>query len=215
VLRAVIFDLDGTLIDTPAAIVQATRAATRMPHADATLIRAAIGLPLEVVLARVLGADVGSAEVVEATERYRLLWRAEVAPRLAGLVYPGVREGLQALRARGLRLGIATGKAQVGADRSVDEAGLRPLLDVVAGHDRVERPKPHPDLAILVLRELAVAPGEAVLVGDSALDIAMARGAGLRSIAVTYGAQPVAELTAAGPTWMARSFEEVVAALAA
>lgn len=213
-LRAVIFDLDGTLIDTPAAIVQTTREAARMPHADETLIRANIGLPLEAALASVLGRGAGTAEVTEATDRYRDLWRTQVAPRLPGLVYPGVLEGLRALRERGLRLGVATGKAQVGADRSVDEAGLRPWLDVVAGHDRVERPKPNPDLALLVLRELDVAASEAVVVGDSALDIAMARAAGLRSIAVTYGAQSEADLVAAEPTWLARSFEQVVAALA-
>ena len=213
-LRGVIFDLDGTLVDTPRAIVDTCRAATLRPDAPEALIRAAIGLPLEVALARVLGRDTGAAEVQAAVERYRAIWRAEVGPLLGGLVYPGVREGLVELRARGLRLGVATGKNQAGADRSIDEAGLRASLDVVAGHDRVDRPKPHRDLALFVLRALGLEAGEAVVVGDSALDLEMARGAGLRSIAVTYGAQSEEELRAAGPTWVARSFAEVLAALA-
>ena len=213
-LRAVIFDLDGTLVDTPAAIVATARAAARRPLADEALIRAAIGLPLELALARVLGLEPGAAEVQAAIERYRLLWRAEVGPHLGSLVYPGVRDGLLALRERGLRLGVATGKAQAGADQSIDQAGLRLCLDVVAGHDRVPRPKPHGDLALLVLRELFVHASQAVVVGDSALDVAMAHAAGVRSIAVTYGAQSESELRAARPTWLARSFPEVVATLA-
>ena len=212
-LKAVIFDLDGTLVDTPQAIVDVARLATGLPSADDALIRAAIGLPLEVALARVLGLAVESAEVLAATERYRQIWRAEVGPKLAGLVYPGVLDGLQRLRDRGLRLGVATGKAQTGADRSMHDAGLTSLFEVIAGHDRVPRPKPHPDLAWLVLQELGAQADEAVLVGDSALDIGMARAAGLRSIAVTYGAQSEAELRAAGPTWVAGSFAAVIEAL--
>jgi phosphoglycolate phosphatase len=212
-LRGVIFDLDGTLVDTPRAIIDTARAAVQRPGADEAVVRAAIGLPLEVALSRVLGAPVEGPEVRAATERYRAIWRAEVGPRLAGLVFPGVREGLAALRARGLRLGVATGKNQAGADTSIDQAGLRPLLDSVAGYDRAARPKPHGDLALLVLAELGLAAAEAVVVGDSVLDLEMARAAGLRSIAVTYGAQSERELRAASPTWMASSFPAVLALL--
>ena len=212
-LRAIVFDLDGTLIDTPAAIVRVTRLATGRPDADEARVRACIGLPVETLLARVLAADEAGAEVAAARERFRDVWQADVVPRLADLVFPGVPAGLAALRAAGLKLGVATGKLQVGADRTVDMAGLRAHLDVVAGHDRVPRPKPHGDLARLVLRELGVAPDDAVVVGDSALDVAMARDAGVRSVAVTYGAQSEDELRAAGPTWLAPSFAAVVAML--
>jgi phosphoglycolate phosphatase len=214
VLQAIIFDLDGTLVDTPAAIVATARAAVHPRDVDEALIRACIGLPLEVALARALGlADAQSVEVARAVDRYRVIWRTSVSPRLPELVFPGVADGLAALRAHGLRLGIATGKAQAGAERTVLEAGLQAHLDVVAGHDRAPRPKPHPDLALLVLRELGASPGEAMLVGDSALDIAMAQAAGIRSIAVTYGAQSETELLAARPTTIARSFAEVVRTL--
>jgi phosphoglycolate phosphatase-like HAD superfamily hydrolase len=209
----VIFDLDGTLIDTPRAILETMRVAAQRPDADEGVVRAAIGLPLEVALARVLGLSVDASEVVKATERYRALWRAEVGPRLAGLVFPGVREGLATLRERGLSLGVATGKTQAGADHSIDEAGLRALLDHIAGHDRAARPKPHGDLALFVLRALSLQADEAVVVGDSALDLQMAHAAGVRSIAVTYGAQSEDDLRAAAPTWVARSFPEVVTLL--
>jgi phosphoglycolate phosphatase len=213
VLRAIIFDLDGTLIDTPAEIVRVARAVTR-PDADEALVRGGIGLPVEAVLASVLGVDVASAEVAEARDRFRDLWLAEVLPRLAELVFRGVPEGLISLRARGLKLGVATGKLQAGAERTLEAAGLRAYFDVVAGHDRVPRPKPHGDLARLVLAELGAAPDEAVVVGDSALDVIMARDAGLRSVAVTYGAQGDVELRAAGATWLAASFAAVLERLA-
>jgi phosphoglycolate phosphatase len=210
-LRGVIFDLDGTLVDTPRAIVDTARASVAPRPFDEAILRAGIGLPLEVALARVLGLPVEAPEVRAATERYRVIWRAEVGPRLSGLVFAGVREGLGRLRARGLRLGVATGKHQAGADHSIDEAGLRPLLDVVAGHDRVSNPKPHGDLARFVLGALGLGPGEALVVGDSVLDLQMARAAGLRSIAVTYGAQTEAELREGRPDRFAGSFAEVVA----
>jgi phosphoglycolate phosphatase len=212
-MQNIIFDLDGTLVDTPAAIVATARAATGLPHADEGIIRAAIGLPLEVALARALRVEVSAPAVDAAVERYRAIWRAEVSPQLAGLVYPGVHEGLRALRARGMRLGIATGKNQAGALRTVSESGLADYFDVVAGHDLVPQPKPHADLALYVLRKLDGAADDTVVVGDSVLDLGMARAAGLRSIAVTYGAQDEAALRRAEPTWVARSFAEVVAFL--
>ncbi|HVY44354.1 MAG TPA: HAD family hydrolase [Minicystis sp.] len=213
-LRAVIFDLDGTLVDTPAAIVSTAREAIGGRLVDEAAVRASIGLPLEVALARALEADVSSADVVRAVERYRAIWRSSVSPRLRELVFPGVAEGLVELRRRGLRLGVATGKAQRGAERTVLEAGLERHFDVVAGHDRVPRPKPHADLARFVLGELGAAPDHAIVVGDSVLDVAMAHAADLPSIAVTYGAQTEAELAAARPTRLARSFAEVLEVLA-
>jgi phosphoglycolate phosphatase len=215
VLRAVIFDLDGTLVDTPAAIVSTAREAIGGRLVDEAVVRASIGLPLDVALARALDADVGSDAVARAVERYRAIWRASVSPRLRDLVFPGVADGLAELRRRGLRLGVATGKAQSGAERTMLEAGLDRHFDVVAGHDRVPRPKPNADLALFVLNELGAARGEAIVVGDSVLDVAMAHAAELSSIAVTYGAQSETELAAARPTRLARSFAEVLDVLAA
>jgi phosphoglycolate phosphatase len=211
VLRALLLDLDGTLIDTPQAIVevtQATLAELNLPPADAQAIKNGIGLPLPVALGELIGK--GPAGAAEAVEIYRRLWRAQVTPRIPQLLYPGVRQGLETLHGAGLRLAVVTGKAQDGADSTVQAAGLSDLVEVVLGYTSVPNPKPAPDLALLALQRLGVEAGAAVVVGDASHDLEMARRAGIRSIAVSYGAQPLQQLQAAFPTWVAHSFAEVV-----
>lgn len=210
-LQALLLDLDGTLIDTPQAIVdvtQATLAELNLPPADPRAIREGIGLPLPVALGQLIGK--GPAGAAEAVEVYRVLWRSRVTPRIPHLLYPGVREGLDTLKRAGLRLAVVTGKAQDGADSTVQAAGLTRLMEVVLGYTSVPNPKPAPDIALEALRRLEVAPADAVVVGDASHDLEMARRAGIRSIAVSYGAQPLAQLERAGPTWVAHSFPEVV-----
>jgi phosphoglycolate phosphatase len=103
-----------------------------------------------------------------------------------------------------------TGKAQDGADSTVNAAGLRQMVDVVLGYTSVANPKPAPDIALLALEKLGIGPPAALIVGDSTHDLEMAERAGVRSIAVTYGAQPEPVLRSAMPTWVAHSFSEVV-----
>lgn len=212
-MRAVIWDLDGTLLDTPQVIVETAAHVLRAlgrTEIDAAAIRAGIGLPLPVALGGLLDAPPDSALVADAVERYRVHWRSVVNPRIRELVFPGVHAGLALLQRRGVRQAVATGKMQSGADTNVDIAGLRPFMEVVAGYDRVEHPKPAPDLALLVLHELGLSPADAVVVGDTTHDVLMAGGAGIRSIGVTYGAMEEAALRPAGPTWIAHSFDEVM-----
>jgi phosphoglycolate phosphatase len=211
VLKALLLDLDGTLIDTPQAIVEVTQgtlAALGLPPADAQEVKNGIGLPLPIALAQLIGT--GPTGAADAVEIYRVLWRTHVTPRVPQLLYPGVREGLAELRRGGLRFAVVTGKAQDGADSTVAAAGLQDVMDVVLGYTSVANPKPAPDIALLALERLGVPAAEAVVVGDSTHDLEMASRAGIRSIAVTYGAQPESALRAADPTWVARTFPEVV-----
>jgi len=211
VLRALLLDLDGTLVDTPQAIVdvaQGTLAALGLPPADVQAIKDTIGLPLPVGLGQLIGT--GPAGAAEAVEIYRVLWRAHVTPRIPQLLYPGVREGLEELKRAEIRMAVVTGKAQDGADSTVNAAGLRDAFEVVLGYTSVANPKPAPDIALLALEKLGVGADAAVIVGDSRHDLEMAARAGVRSIAVTYGAQPEPVLRSAAPTWVAHSFPEVV-----
>jgi phosphoglycolate phosphatase len=211
VLKALLLDLDGTLVDTPQAIVdvaQATLAALGREAADPQVIKDTIGLPLPIALGQLLGT--GPAGAADAVEIYRVLWRAHVTPRIPQLLYPGVREGIAQLVQNGLKLAVVTGKAQDGADSTVDAAGLRSQVEVVLGYTSVPNPKPAPDIALLALRKLGLLPGHALVVGDTIHDIEMAAASELRSIAVTYGAQSERQLRAAAPTWVAHSFPEVV-----
>jgi len=114
------------------------------------------------------------------------------------------------ISAHDLALAVVTGKAQDGADSTVAAAGLRHVFDVVLGYTSVASPKPAPDIALLALEKLGVSAAATVIVGDSTHDLEMAQRAGIRSIAVTYGAQPEPLLRSAAPTWVAHSFAEVV-----
>jgi len=216
VLEAAIFDLDGTLVDTPYVIVQTALAALAEkgcaePTPDA--IRATIGLPLSIAFAGLLGLAEASEPVQGCVAEYRRLWRERVVPRSKEFLYPGVADGLAELHRSGLRLGVATSKAQAGAVAQLEAAGIAAFFEVVAGHDAVARPKPAPDLALHVLGKLGVVPEAAAMVGDTTHDLLMARAAGLRTIAVTYGAQSEATLRAADPPFVAHDFAGVLAIL--
>jgi phosphoglycolate phosphatase len=139
-----------------------------------------------------------------------VLWRTHVTPRIPELLYPGVREGLRELKRAGIKMAVVTGKAQDGADSTVAAAGFQDVMDVVLGYTSVANPKPAPDIALEAMKRLGVTAAEAVVVGDSTHDLEMASRAGVRSIAVTYGAQPDAVLRTTSPTWVANSFPEVV-----
>jgi phosphoglycolate phosphatase len=209
VLRALLLDLDGTLVDTPQAIVdvmQATLAALGRPKAEPQAIRDTIGLPLPESLSLLLGT--GPAGAAEAVEIYRKLWHLHVTPRISQLLYPGVREGVAEWRQMGLRLAVVTGKSQEGADGTVALMGMTQQMEVVLGYNSVPRGKPAPDLALEALKRLALEPDEALMIGDSELDIGMSVAAGVRAIAVTYGAQSAERLS--GATWFAQSFAEVM-----
>jgi len=212
-LEAVIFDLDGTLVDTPKVIVETALAALdgrarSMPEPQA--IRATIGLPLSVAFSGLLGLPEGSPEVEEVVREYRRLWRGNVIPRSAELLYPSVAEGVQLLHDLRLRLAVATSKARSGAVMQLEAAGIAKHFDVIAGYDSVERPKPDPQMALHVLERLAAAPQRSVVVGDTTHDLLMAHGAGLRAVAVTYGAHDEATLRTESPEWLAGDFAEVV-----
>jgi len=210
---AVLFDLDGTLLDTPAGIVRAFTGAfaqLSVPAVDPLDIRATIGLPLPVAFGKLLAVPVEDPVVATGVEHYQRCFRQVVLPGAAELVFPGVLSGLARLRAAGYPLAVATSKFYASADAVLVAAGLRDLFDDVLGADQVSNPKPHPEMAFALLDRLGSQPADAVMVGDTSHDLLMAHAAGLRSIAVTYGVHSAAELSAAEPTWLVDSFAEVV-----
>ncbi|MEV0615739.1 HAD family hydrolase [Nonomuraea sp. NPDC050404] len=213
-----VFDLDGTLVDTPRAIVETFTAAfgalgVAAPRPAA--IRATIGLPLERAFGDLLAAAPDGELVTHAVRHYQRLYKEIILPRARELLFPGVTEGLDELRARGIALAVATSKFYASADALLRSAGLRDRFALVVGADQVSRPKPDPESGLLVLRTLGVAARHAVVVGDTTHDIHMAGAASMRSIAVTYGVHGAAELATASPTWVVGTFAEVVARLGA
>ncbi|RSS72796.1 HAD family hydrolase [Streptomyces sp. WAC06614] len=215
-VRLVVFDLDGTLVDTPRAIVEtflAAFAALAEPAPQAAAVRATIGLPLERAWATLLGTHESDPRVAEGVRQYLTLFRERVLPQARDLLFPGVAEGLDALRAAGLTLAVATSKFSASAEALLTAAGLRELFAEVIGADQVTHPKPHPESGEVVLARLGIPAGAAVMVGDTTHDLLMARAAGMRSVAVTYGIHSAEQLAGAEPTWTAGSFAGVIGAI--
>jgi pyrophosphatase PpaX len=182
---AVLFDLDGTLVDTVPFILAAVRhtfeGQPRCPT-DAEWI-AGIGTPLRDQL-RQLAASPDLAEPL--FQRYRTYWlqHHDAATHL----FPGAAGAVRTLKAAGHPIAVVTAKIESGAERTLRHVGLRELVDVIVAADTVERSKPDPMPVRHALERLDRAPDEAVMIGDSPHDLAAGRGAGTATAGVCWGA---------------------------
>jgi 2-phosphoglycolate phosphatase len=216
--RAAIFDLDGTLIDTPNAIVGMMGIALGemgIAPVPEDRIRATIGLPLETGAAQILGKRVDHPDVAQLVTRYRRQFLDWMVPRSAELIFPGVASGLQRLRDSGVLLGVATSKYTRSAEAVLRAAGLRELFSAVIGADDVRKPKPDREMALVVADKLDADAPECVVIGDTVHDLRMAKAAGMRGIAVTYGVGQIQDLRDESPDWIAEDFPETVSILLA
>lgn len=202
-MSLVIFDLDGTLIDSAAIILGAQyetfeRCGRVHPGREAGL--GIVGLTLDVALARLAGLDEPDDHL---TETYRQVFnamrvRAETDPALAEPFFPGVEDMLETLAARpGLRLGVATGKSRRGLDYIVERHGWQKLFVTLQSADDAPS-KPHPGMILRAMSETGARAEQTAMVGDSSFDMEMAVAAGVAPIAVSWGFQPVATLQALG-----------------
>ena len=212
-LRAVAFDLDGTLTDSAPGIcatVAAVLDELGYPAPDGDEVRAMIGLPLAAILARWMpGAD--EAALADCLARYRRRYDETVIPRTT--LFPGVRPLLRACRSAGLELALVTAKFTPVAEAVLAHCRVRELFSSVVGGEQVDRPKPCPDLLQVALDELAVEPAAVLVVGDGDHDIAMGRAAGARTCGVTWGVHSAERLRAAGAELLIDSPAELRARL--
>ncbi len=205
---AVLFDLDGTLVDTVPFILAAVRHAFEGYGAcptDAEWI-AGIGTPLRTQLA----SFARRPEDVDALfRRYREFWLEHHDRETR--CFPGALDAVGEISRRGHPIGIVTAKIEQGALRTLRHTGLLPFVQTVVGADSCANAKPHPEPVLLALSRLGYSPGEAVLVGDSPHDIAAAREAGAGTIAALWGACTREALAAAGADRFASDVREVPA----
>jgi phosphoglycolate phosphatase len=205
----IVFDWDGTLMDSLARIVNCFRAAaedTGVSYPGDTAVRDIVGLGLEEAMG-VLFPDSDPVTRGQLQEAYRehFLERDQTQMEL----FPGVRAGLMRLHGQGHRLAIATGKARRGLDRLLLDSPLRELFVATRCADET-RSKPHPLMLEEILEETGTSVDRAIMIGDSVLDMEMARNAGMDALAVSYGAHPCARLQAFRPLACASSFDDVV-----
>jgi phosphoglycolate phosphatase len=208
-----VFDWDGTVVDSAGHIVDSIQAACRdldlaVPSPERA--RYIIGLGLADAMAYLL-PDLPPTEYVRLADRYRFHY-------LAGdhrvTLFEGLREGLVQLHARGFLLGVATGKSRRGLDRALQDSGLQPFFHLSRCADE-GFPKPHPEMLIYLMDMLGVAPQRTLMIGDTSHDLEMARAAGVTGLAVTYGAHEEASLRAFAPAACIASSPELIAWLQA
>lgn len=206
---AVIFDWDGTVMDSTHSIVAAIQAACAdidLPVPSDTDASWVIGLSLESALYHCV-PTLTAAKLPEFLERYRYHFlRLDPEIKLFG----GIVDVLSTLKSRNVFLGVATGKSRVGLDRALGTMQLREHFHITRCADECFS-KPHPAMLLEIMADLNIQPDHVLMIGDTSHDIQMATAAGVDSMAVTYGAHDKSTLLKAEPTVMVSSVRDMKA----
>lgn len=186
-----IFDLDGTLIDSKedlAHAVNAARCHMGLPPIENERVYSYVGNGAPVLMRRAMGPEATEAEVQTALEFFMAYYKDHMLDRTT--LYPGVREALDSLNAGGMPMSVLTNKPVRFSQLLVEGLGLGGHFFRVYGGNSFEQKKPDPAGVYKLLEEASVAANRAMMVGDSDVDIRTARNAGILACGVTYGFQP-------------------------
>ncbi|WP_296255129.1 MULTISPECIES: HAD-IA family hydrolase [unclassified Pseudomonas] len=206
--QLLIFDWDGTLSDSIGRIVDAMHQAARLagrPVCDDLAIKGIIGLGLPEAI-RTLYPDITSNDLIDFRQHYVDSYMSMDAEPSA--LFDGVLESLEAFRAQGYRMAVATGKARRGLDRVLNAHGWIDYFDATRAADETAS-KPDPLMLNEILQHCGVAPQKALMIGDASFDLLMARNAGMDSVAVGYGAQALDSLLQYEPRLAIEHFSEL------
>src|ERR1700733_9727935 len=202
-IRLVIFDLDGTLIDSRLDLVHSVNAALRhidRPELPEDIIASYVGDGAQVLIQRALGGEIVDDALVRRGLEYFLSYYREHKLDHT-IVYPGIVEALGAIQnsanGKPRQLAVLSNKPVVPSRAIVDALGLGPFFSQVYGGNSFRTKKPDPEGARKLLEEYGVQPQHAAMIGDSHVDIRTGRNAGMATIGVTYGFAPHTLLDAA------------------
>ncbi|KGJ05961.1 phosphoglycolate phosphatase [Paracoccus halophilus] len=213
-MKLVIFDVDGTLVDSQQMIVSSMNAgfaAAGLSPLPRDTILAIVGLSLPVAVAELV-PEASPAQQAQVVEGYRAAYLA-ARMHLESPLYPGAQDCLDALAIRDdVLLAIATGKARRGLDALIETHGWERLFISRQTSD-FHPSKPHPAMLQAALDEAGVAAGRACMVGDTEFDIAMGVAAGTRALGVSWGYHPAGRLLAAGAAMVAPDYPALTRSL--
>ena len=200
-MKLIVFDCDGTLVDSQHLIV----AAMERAFADRALalpvrdnILGVVGLSLPIAIERLV-PHMSVAAIDDLAEGYKAAFgELRRDPLQREPLYPGVREILNELGARDdVMLGVATGKSRRGVAAILEREGLDGLFQTIQTAD-THLSKPDPSMLITAMAEAGCGPPDTIMIGDTTFDIEMARAAGVRAVAVSWGYHPIEALVTAG-----------------
>ncbi len=203
---ALLFDIDGTLLDTLDAIVASMNSALEefgLAPLTKEELRPLIGMPVQRQMD--ILRETSSPVVEEITDRYYAHFMVHVGRGLP--LYPGVKETMPRLADRAIS--TMTTRRREGAKRMLEVSGIASYFKAIVGGDEVSRPKPFPDLPQFSAKALGVTPESCVVVGDAPVDILAGRAARAWTVAVTYGYGSPSALRDAKPHTMISAFQEL------
>lgn len=197
-LKLVIFDWDGTVMDSVMKIVDsmqcaAEREGLNVPSEQA--VKDIIGLSLAPALKQLFG-ELTQQQVDDMAQFYKEAYLA--LDKNPSPLFNGIVDVFESLRERNIKIAVATGKSRVGLDRLIKQTGLGHFFCDSMTADEAES-KPHPQMIDEIVNRQGVDKSQIVMVGDSLLDLTMASNAGVRSVGVSYGAHDKTRLLAAKP----------------
>lgn len=206
-ITTVLFDLDGTIIDTNELIIQSflhsLAGVTEEPLTRETII-VNMGRSLTEQM-RLFAAREDVTDLITKYREFNVSRHDEMVRE-----FPGVKDTLSKLRQRGLRLAVVTSKVRLTTEMGLKLCGLRDLMDTVVTVDDVLKPKPDPEGIRKALAELGAEPGQAIMVGDSHYDIEAAHGAGVLSVGVAWSLKGEAYLRQFRPDYIIQRMEELL-----
>ncbi len=204
--RAVLFDMDGTLVDSYPAItasVNHVRALHGLPPLPEAEVRRHVGRGPAYLLAHTVGVGDGEANVAAYRAHHPSVLREGTR------LLPGAAEALRALHGRGRRLGVCSNKPVAFTRELVEMLGVAGWLSLLLGPDDVPRPKPAPDMLLAALERLGLRPDEALYIGDMIVDVDTGRAAGVRTWVLATGSEEADALDRARPDRRLRDLFEL------
>jgi phosphoglycolate phosphatase len=214
--RLIVFDVDGTLVDSQQGIVAAmtrTFEALGLAAPDADTTRRVVGLSLDEAIGRLLPPDASPELIARGADLYKEAFIAERRrPDYHEPLYPNVAEMLHALDTPEVCLGVATGKSRKGLDVTLDRHGLAGHFVTLQTADHGPG-KPHPRMLRTAMADVGADPSETVLIGDTVFDMEMAGNAGTAALGVSWGYHDAVDLTASGARQVLERITDLPAAL--